>query len=160
MIEIPTEACVDSLSGKKRNRRDLSTVCNNQVKKPDKNLLTILGSLTAKRHPSLDGEVSNKNYIDSEIAKILVSDAIRHWKTLSKGLFESLNKILPITNKKNIVTTISKDPNTGGHLLKTWNMKCNDKNNNGKVPKFLKSTRTSSPPGNKITTLFLEGLLN
>ena len=41
-------------------------------------------------------------------------------------------------------TTIIKYPNTGGYLLQTWVMKCNDKNNISKIQKFIKSTKTNS----------------
>ena len=42
-------------------------------------------------------------------------------------------------------TTIIKNPNAGNMLLQNWVIKCNDKNNNGKISNFIKSTRTSSP---------------
>ena len=38
-------------------------------------------------------------------------------------------------------TTIIKYPNSGGY----WNIKCNDKHNNGKLQNFVRSTRTNSP---------------
>ena len=51
-------------------------------------------------------------------------------------------------DKKQIAdTTINKYPNTGGCLLQKWVLKCNDKNNNGKVQNFMKSTKTNSPTG-------------
>ena len=31
-----------------------------------------------------------------------------------------------------------KGPNNGGYLLQNWNIKCNDKNNNGKIQIFIK----------------------
>ena len=42
-------------------------------------------------------------------------------------------------------TTVIKAPNSGGYLLQNWNMKRNDKNNNGKIQNFIKSTKTNSP---------------
>ena len=42
-------------------------------------------------------------------------------------------------------TTVIKSPNSGGYLLQNWKINCNDKNNNGKIQSFLKSTKTSSP---------------
>ena len=55
-------------------------------------------------------------------------------------------------------TTIIKSPNNGGYLLQNWNIKCNDKNNNGKIKNFIKSTKTNSPTGeNGATTLPLIG---
>ena len=44
-------------------------------------------------------------------------------------------------------TTIIKYPNTGGYLLQNWVIKCNDKNNIGKIENFIKSTKTNSPTG-------------
>ena len=38
-----------------------------------------------------------------------------------------------------------KSPNSGGYLLQNWLIKCNDKNINGKVSNFVKSTKTNSP---------------
>ena len=43
--------------------------------------------------------------------------------------------------------TIIKYPNSGGYLLQNWNIKCNDKNYNGKIQNFLKSSKTTSPTG-------------
>ena len=37
--------------------------------------------------------------------------------------------------------------NTGGYLLPYWKIICNDKNNNGKIQNFIKSTKTNSPTG-------------
>ena len=44
-------------------------------------------------------------------------------------------------------TAITKSGNNGGYLLQNWNIKCYDKNNNGKITNFIKSTKTSSPTG-------------
>ena len=49
--------------------------------------------------------------------------------------------------KKITDTTIIENPNTGGYLLQNWIIKCTDKNNNGKIQNFIKSTKTSSPTG-------------
>ena len=40
-----------------------------------------------------------------------------------------------------------KSGNTGGYLLLYWKIICNDKNNNGKIRNFKKSTKSSSPTG-------------
>ena len=37
--------------------------------------------------------------------------------------------------------------NTGGYLLPYWKNICNDKNNNGKIQNYIKSTKTNSPTG-------------
>ena len=42
-------------------------------------------------------------------------------------------------------TTIIKYPNKGGYLLQSLIIKCNDKNNNGKIQNLIKPTKTNSP---------------
>ena len=49
-------------------------------------------------------------------------------------------------------TTIVKYRNTGGYLLQNWVIKCNDKNNNGKIQNFIKSTITNSTTGHSGAT--------
>ena len=49
-------------------------------------------------------------------------------------------------------TTIIKYPNNGGYLLQNWNIRCNDKNKNGKIQNFLRSTKTNSPTGDSGAT--------
>ena len=49
-------------------------------------------------------------------------------------------------------TTIIKRPNTCGNLLRNWIIKCNDKNINGTIQNFMKSTKTNSPTGYSRTT--------
>ena len=45
-----------------------------------------------------------------------------------------------------------KASNTGGYLLPYWKIICNDKNNNGKIQNFIKSSKTNSPTGNSGAT--------
>ena len=45
-------------------------------------------------------------------------------------------------------TTIIKFPNNGDSLLPNWRLFCNDRNNNGNVQNFIRSTKTNSPRGN------------
>ena len=42
--------------------------------------------------------------------------------------------------------------NTGGYLLPYWKIICNDKNINGKIQNFIKSTKTNSPNGDSGAT--------
>ena len=51
-----------------------------------------------------------------------------------------------------IDTTIIKSPNTGCYLLQNWNIKCNDKNNAGKIQNFIRSTKTNSPSSYSVAT--------
>ena len=45
-------------------------------------------------------------------------------------------------------TTLIKYPNHGGYLLPSWRIFCDDRNNNGKIQNFIRSTKTSSLTGN------------
>ena len=45
-----------------------------------------------------------------------------------------------------------KTGNTGGYLLPYWKLFCNDKNNNGKISNFIKSTKSNSPTGDSGAT--------
>ena len=42
--------------------------------------------------------------------------------------------------------------NTGGYLPPYWKIVCNDKNNNGKIQNFIKSTKSNSPTGDSGAT--------
>ena len=52
---------------KKKNKRDLSTVCNDQGKEFDKNKLTNFDSITVKRNQLLDDKKSKTIYIGFEL---------------------------------------------------------------------------------------------
>ena len=45
-----------------------------------------------------------------------------------------------------------KHPNSGGYLLPSWKIICNDKNNSCKIQSFIKSTKTNCPTGDSGTT--------
>ena len=45
-----------------------------------------------------------------------------------------------------------KSGNAGAYLLPYWKIICNDKNNNGKIKNFIKSTKTNSPKGDSGAT--------
>ena len=69
IIELPTKSYVDSLHEINRNRRDLSSVFNDQDNEIDKNELTNLDSITVNRNPNLDNELAIKIYIDHSIGE-------------------------------------------------------------------------------------------
>ena len=48
-------------------------------------------------------------------------------------------------------TTVIKNGNTGNSVLPYWKVICNDKNSNGKISNFFKSTKTHSPSSNSGT---------
>ena len=66
IIETPTKSYNDSLSENNKNRRDLSTVFNDQEIEFDKSNLTKLDSVKINRNPSSDNELSTKEYFDKE----------------------------------------------------------------------------------------------
>ena len=69
IIELPTKSYVDSLHESSRNRRDLSSVFNDQDNEFDNNKLTNLDSVTVNRNPNSDDELSNKKYVDDSIGE-------------------------------------------------------------------------------------------
>ena len=160
IIEIPTKAYIDSLHDEnERNRRDLGIdfynessdlVKNNQDNDFNDKKLININSTTINKKPSSDNEVSNKKYIDDELDK----DTIVRLNDDSNDRYLKINiKIstynLQIYNKVLITdTTILKFPHSAGSFLQNWNIKCNDRNNQGKIQNFIRSTRTNSPTGN------------
>ena len=82
VIELPSKSNVDSLHEINRNRRDLSSVFNDQKKELHNEKLTNLDSVTVNRNPSLDNELANKKCIDDELDKKPLLDFIKHYKTI------------------------------------------------------------------------------
>ena len=128
IIELPTKSFVDSLPESSRNRRDLSTVFNEQDFEFDKNKLANLDKNTVNRSPNSDNELVNKKYLDDELDKNTV---LRINQTLENHLKVSVgNHTYNLTkyNKRQIThATIIKYPNAGGYLLRNWIIKCDDK---------------------------------
>ena len=153
IIELPTRSYVDSLHEINRDRRDLSSVFNDQDNEFDNNKLTNLDSITVNRDPNLDNELSNKKYVDNSIGE---GTLLRFNQTLENYLKVSVgNDTYNLTkyNKIQITdTTEIKYPNIGSDLLQKWNINCNNKNNVSKVGDFIKSTKTNSPTGDSGAT--------
>ena len=148
IIELPTKSYVDSLHEINRDRRDLSSVFNDQDNEFDNNKLTNLDSITVNREPNLDHELSNKKYVDDSIAEGTI---VRFNQTLENYLKVSVgDDIYNLTKYDKIQitdTTEMRYPNIGSDLLQKWNIKCNNKNIVSKVGDFIKSTKTNSPIG-------------
>ena len=154
--EVITKAYVDQFhNDNERIRRVLGLdfydessdlVNNNQDNNLNDKKLTTIDSITVNRNPSLDNEVSNKKYIDDELDK---NTLLRFKQTLQNYLKISVgNDTYNLTKYDKIQitgTTIIQIPNVGGYLLQNWDIKCNDRNNNSKVQKFIRSTKTNSP---------------
>ena len=156
--EAITKAYVDQFHQEnERSRRDIGLdfydesnilVKNNQDKILNDNKITNIYSITINNNPTDDNHVSNKKYIDDELDKITI---VRFNQTLENYLKVSVGKDTYNLTKYNKILltdiTIIKYPNNGGYLLQQGNTKCNDKNKNGKISNFVKSTKTSSPIG-------------
>ena len=154
--EVITKAYVDQLHEEnERSRRDLGIdfynesselVKNDQDNNLNDNKLTNLHSIQVNRNPVSDNEVSNKIYVDEELDKNTI---LRFNQTLENYLKVSVgNDNYNLTKYDKIQltdTTVMKTGNTGGYLLPSWRIYCNDIINNGTITRFVKSTKTSSP---------------
>ena len=161
--QVITKAYVDQFHQEnERTRRDLGIdfydesndlVKNNQDNNFKDNKLTNINSITINNDPTDDNHVSNKKYIDDELDKNTI---VRFSQTLTNYLKVSVgNDIYHLTkyNKYYLTDkTVMISPNSGGYLLQRWIIECKDKNNNGKISKFIKSTRTHSPTGSSGAT--------
>ena len=153
IIELPTRSYVDSLHEINRDRRDLSSVFNDQDNEFDNNKLTNLDSVIVNRNPNLDNELANEKYIDDELDKNTV---LRFNQTLQNYLKVSVgNDTYNLTKYDKIQitdTTEMRYPNIGSDLLQKWNIKSNNKYNVSKIGDFIKSTKTNSPTGHSGAT--------
>ena len=161
--EVITKAYVDQFHQEnERSRRDVGLsfyneeadlVKNNQDNDFNKNKITNIDSITINNNPTDDNHVSNKKYIDDELDKNTI---LRFNQTLQNYLKVSVGNDTYNLTKYNKIqltdTTIIKYPNNGGYLLQNWNIRCKDKNNNGKIQNFLRSTKTNSPTGDSGAT--------
>ena len=140
-----------------RSRRDIGldfynessdSTKNNQDNDLNDKKLKNIDSITVNRNPTSVDEVSNKKYVDDSIGEGTI---LRFNQTLQNYLKVSVGNDTYNLNKYDKIqytdTTIIKYPNTVDYLLQNWVIKCNDKNNNGKIQNFIKSTKTNSPTG-------------
>ena len=131
----------------------IDLVKNNQDNELNDNKITNLDTVTVNRDPSSGSGLSTKNYTDEKLLKITI---VRFNQTLEIYLKVSVgNNTCNITKYNEIQLTdtkVMKTPNSGGYCLQIWNIKCNDKNNNGKIQNFNESTKTNSPTGNSGAT--------
>ena len=148
ITELPTKSYVDSVQKNKRKRPDLSSVFNDQDNELDNNKITKIDSVTVNTNPNLDNGLSKKKYVHDSVGEGTI---VRFNQTLEKLLNVSVGKnVYNLTKYDKIQITDTKIitfPNTGGYLLQQWYIKCNDKNINGKIQFFKKTTKTNSPIG-------------
>ena len=161
--EVITKAYVDQFHQEnERSRRDLGIdfynessdiVKNNQDNDFNDKKLTNINSIAINNNPTDYNHVSNKKYIDDELDKntiVIFNQTLQNYLKVSVG--SSIYNLTKYDKIQLIDTTIMKHPNSGGYLLQNWNIKCNDKNNNGKIQNFIKSTKTNSPTGDSGAT--------
>ena len=119
-MELSTKSYVDRLHEINRNRRDLSSLFNDQDNELDNNKLTNLDSVTLNRNPSSDNELVIKKYIDDELDKntiLTFNQALENYLKVSVG-----NDTYNITKHDKIHitdTTMIVFPNTGANLLQS-----------------------------------------
>ena len=85
---------VNGLHESSRNRRDLSSVFNDQGNDFDDNKVSNLDSNTVNRDPSPDKELSNKKYVDDSIGEGTLLRFNQLYKIISKFLLEMIPIIL------------------------------------------------------------------
>ena len=66
---------------------------NDQDNELDINKLTNLDSVSVNREPSSDNELANKKYVDDSIGREMFPDSIKHYKAISKYLWEIIYTI-------------------------------------------------------------------
>ena len=126
----------------------IDLVENNQCNNFHDNILTNNDSITVNRDPNSNKEVANKKLIEDskgEGTKFRFNQTLQNYPKISVG-----NDTYNLTNydtRQVIDTTIIKYPNTGGYLLQNWIIRCNDRNNDGKILNFIESTKRNSSTG-------------
>ena len=152
--EAITKAYVDQFHQEnERSRRDLGIdfynesndlVKSNQDNNRNDNNLTNLDSVTANRNPRSDNELANKKYSDDQLDENTV---VRLSQTLENYLKVSVGKDtynLTKYGKTQITDSrVVRVGNGGAFILPLWKILCNNKNNNGKISNFIKTTRTN-----------------
>ena len=154
--QVITKAYVDQFhDDNERNRRDVGLsfyneevdlVKNNQDNDFNNIELTNINSITVNNNPTDDNHVSNKKYVDDQLDKNTI---VRFNQTLDNYLQVSVgNTSYKLTKYDKIQitdTTVIRVGNGGAFILPLSKIICNNKNNNGKISNFIRTTRTSSP---------------
>ena len=130
-----------------RSRRDLgidfstelSALANdNQDKSFSDYKLTHLNSITYKMFRSSDYELASRKFIDDAINEIIILRFNQTLQVFLKVRVRNYFNNLPKIDRKQITDiSLFKYPNKGGWLLLENLIKCNDKNNIGKMTNFL-----------------------
>ena len=158
IIELPTKSYVDSLHESSRNRRDVSSVFNDQDNEFDDNQSTNLDSVSVNRNPTSDNELANKKFVDDSIEEgtiVTFNQTLENYLKIRVG---NDTYILTIHHQIQITDTTFIKPGNGAYLLPRWTVICNDNNNNGKTTNFIRATKSNSPTSQSgVTSLPLIG---
>ena len=119
---------------------------NNQNNDLNDRKLVNKGCTTVNRNPTSDNELAIKKYIDDELDKNIVPMFNQTLETYLKVSDRNdINNLKNYDEKQKTDTTNTKNPNQGGYILQQWNIKCNDRNGNGKLNNLRKINKTSNP---------------
>ena len=105
------------------------------------NNLTNITSITINNNPTDNNHVGNKKYIDDELDKKTIlrfNQTLQSYLKVSDG--DDIYNLTKYSKVQLTDITVMKAGITGGYLLPYWKIICNDKNNNGKIQNFIKST--------------------
>ena len=104
-----------------------------------------MDSISVNRNLSAGNELANKKYVDESLGSGNILGVNQNLEIYIKVFVGK--DVYKLTKNDNIQITDAtiKYPNSGGFLLQRWNRKCNDKNKNGKIQKFIRPTKKSSP---------------
>ena len=154
--EVITKAYVDQFHQEnEQSRRELGIVFenesnflvkNNQDNDLIDNKIRSINSITINNNPTHDNHVSNKKYFDDEFDKNTIFRFNQRLQNYLKVSVGNDTYILTKHDKLQLTDITTMEVGTsGGFLLPSWRIFCNDKNNNGKITNFVESTKTNSP---------------
>ena len=107
------------------------------------NKLTNIDSVTVNRDLTSDKQLVNRKCLDYELDKKTILRFNKRLENYLKVSFGNDTFNLTKHNKIQLTdTTIIRNGKSGSYLLPSWRIFCNDKNNNGKITKFIRSTKT------------------
>ena len=115
-------------------------------------------SISNNRVHNLDKELTTKKYVVDSMGKITI---LKFNQTLELYIEiyvdNDVNNLTEKLNVQFIDTTVFKVPNQRFELQESWNKRCDDRTNNGKVSILIK-TKISSPRGKLEATCLRPGL--
>ena len=113
-----------------------------------------MNSVTVNRNATTDNELANEKYVyDSLGGENFSKFNQRSQNYLKVSVGNDVYIITKYDKKQRPDTTISKYTNSGGYLLPYWRKVWIDRNNCGKLTKFIKLTKNSPTPNTSATSI-------